>query len=390
MQRQISDISSPHRQEMSAASENTIAPDSTSSPSKEQASAPTVHGPTPEAPASTANGNDVAEKETPFEEFDVCESTRFEIAENVISRLEFLMNKKFTVLNDAEVEVIPRKVIMLAGKSGSGKTTMFNTLLDKDYEAKLSKILSDTVTPVVGDIQLTRYDKQGNESKVHLTVLDTPGLFERRTHLSQERNNEILMRSIADAILKDLVEINMIMICHRHRGIITNEDIEAMEAIMDFVGEDGKENCGLLLTGCELREASIESFVNELRSTEACKRIAEFIGNRIYAMGANDYDIRQNHFKNRTTRTEGTYHDMLSSVHRLRSKMIDSIFSLPNPVRTSRIREVKIMLQAERENFVKVLIENQKNDRTANNAVAGAGPQKTMQQKAGSGKCFII
>jgi hypothetical protein len=297
-------------------------------------------------------------------------------AETVDTRLAYLADESLESEYCAEVEIIPRKVIMLAGLSGCGKTTVLKTLLDKNYVPG-SDVLPTTTSPLVNDIQLSRYDIQGNVFKLHLTVLDTPGLLAVGSPVSEEKN-PILMKSIADAIMKDLVAINMVMICHRlerTKGTITNEDIKVMEAIMDFVGEDGKENCGILLTGCENCEDKIGEFIFELRFIASCKRIADFVGDRIYAMGANV-------FSSTGQVVNGSTWDLQQSVHTMRNKMIESIFYLPDPVRTHRIREVKSMMEAERDNFVRTLMANQTLSRTR----VGGIPRR---EEAASGFCVI-
>jgi DNA replication protein DnaC len=234
----------------------------------------------------------------------------------------------------SQCAIIPRKIVIMVGKSGMGKSTMMRTLLHERYEAKQESAVCDTKTPEVYNMVIERT----NGNKMTLTIMDTPGLFERDKEISLERTNEMLRTIIAFAAEKSLTDMNMIFICHKYGEKMSDENFAAIKFLIHMVGPEMQKNCGFLITRCDNRETEIEKYITDLAQTEMSKEVFRFFEDRVYLFGANDYTTLNNARRKKNASSEA---ELFQSVERFRELFIDDLFSLPEPSPIGLFQDLK-------------------------------------------------
>jgi signal recognition particle receptor subunit beta len=250
-------------------------------------------------------------------------------------------------------EKVERKIILILGKSGMGKTTMIRTLMDPNYIGEQQKGTRDTEVPECHELSL---DHPLTGKKIHITMMDTPGFFERANSLDDERPPEKLKELLYSAVEINISQIHSIMICIKYGERLSDEMIETIDLIEEIAGEDLRGNLAMILTCCELKEDELNSYINELRTNHKTKKILSYIKNRIYPLGANDFTTNSN-FRLKPISFEGVKNEMASSVRFLRNKFIMSLFNLPEPSRSINMQLVKHKVQNAHKEIIDSLVD---------------------------------
>ena len=102
-----------------------------------------------------------------------------------LKNVDFSYKKGNKVLNDVSFKVTPNKTVAFVGKSGSGKSTIFN-LISKLYTVKSGMIFLD-------DVDINKLDKETIRSNVSV-ISQNPYIF----NMSIKENLKIIRESATD------------------------------------------------------------------------------------------------------------------------------------------------------------------------------------------------
>lgn len=257
---------------------------------------------------------------------------------------------------DVECEEVSRKIILLLGKSGMGKTTMLRTLIDPSYISEAEKGTRDTKLPSCYELSIKN---PIHNNRINLTIMDTPGFFERAESDLGERHNDQLKNILSDSLEINISQINMIFICIKYGERLSDEMIETIEIIEALAGEDLRGNLGLILTKCETRERLLDNYVTELRSNHKTSRVMDYIGNRVYYFGANDHALMKS-YEEFPDDYLGAKKRMNLSVRSLRNRFVISLFKLPEPSRSTNMQIVKDKVKETHKKIINDAIEDVK------------------------------
>ncbi|XP_016116589.1 trichohyalin-like [Sinocyclocheilus grahami] len=156
--------------------------------------------------------------------------------------------------------------IVLLGKTGVGKSSTGNTILGR--KVFLSDISEKSVTK---ECQKETAEISGR----HITVIDTPGLFDT------ELSNEEIQREISNSISMILPGPHVFIIVLNLGQRFTKEEATAVEIIQETFGENSLMFTMVLFTrGDDLNGKTIEQYLGEPGS--ALKNLTEACGNRYH------------------------------------------------------------------------------------------------------------
>eukprot|EP01034_Spumella_vulgaris_P037654 gene37654-46450_t len=259
-----------------------------------------------------------------------------------------------TLMNSNDQEVPPRinladndepictqagkKNVIVFGISGSGKSTLMETLMNPDYvpPAQQAFSITEKVTSFNVIVGVTAEGKLYQQS---VNILDTPGLFEIKENQTRDRKNEVILDVIGVAIEQNMLEFNMALITHRYGATLNKDNIEAIKAIQIFLGANLKNNCGLVITGCEEKEHLMKKYIKDMKESESTSEVMDFFGDRIYFTGANDHAIWEK--AKHDERYKGHTLLMNESVRNLRKKFLGEVLNFPPPGMSIQINQLR-------------------------------------------------
>lgn len=176
---------------------------------------------------------------------------------------------------------IERRNVLVVGKSGAGKSTVCNQLLNipdaftvKEYHD------DDKADPSC----CHKESKIKAEKKEYLfKVIDTIGYFD------QNLSNKEILNKMKTYLQANLSEgLNLIIFVFR-RGRFTKEEEEAFKILTTHFQDSIPQFSALVITNCdESDDEGRQRFVEEFKANKKSKPIAEFMKKGIYPVGFPD------------------------------------------------------------------------------------------------------
>ncbi|KAL1248233.1 hypothetical protein QQF64_021551 [Cirrhinus molitorella] len=174
----------------------------------------------------------------------------------------------------------PHKIILMVGETGTGKTTMINTMMNYMLDVKREdkvwfEITDDQSDRTQAHSQTSRITVYGfylQESSIDLTIIDTPGYGDTRgINLDKEIAVSLLDLSKSAEDIHEIHAVCLVMMAQQIR--LSDRQQYIFDAVQSLFGNDIAENIVLLFTNSNgkrpnlalaaVKEAEIKCAVND-------------------------------------------------------------------------------------------------------------------------------
>jgi len=282
----------------------------------------------------------------------------------------FILNIK--IINCVDDNILIKsesRNIIFVGKSRSGKTTSVKVLQNYSYISPYFIIKPDTFQP-----EQHVFSVKNNDKIYHLTMIDTPGLFENPDVNSEKRGESILKEMITDCLNFEILRINHVYIVVNLGNNLNPDDVKSIEEFSKmFIGIEHK--LSLLITFAqEFSDKFRDHMKEQIKNTKSLSDFYHRISGRIFYLGSvsqididNNKDlsvINQNLIKQRDIllehiyknvdnfhiKTMKQYKDLIEDISTI-SENADSIF-IENSDNLEKIINVKKFVGKEKD-FIK-------------------------------------
>ena len=245
------------------------------------------------------------------------------------------------------------KNIMIIGRTRTGKSTIQTLLTDPTKVSDEMTLKSGTKDP-----QFRSFHVQ--EQGVVLNIIDTPGLFERSNVEGDIRPNEAIMKGIELCANMEITKFHVVCFCVAITTGINSQDVEALQALIKFLGDEITNNSCLLITHCESKdEEQRKKLRTELEQDTFFKRITNFFKLGVFFSGSlnrDDFNQGNESLKNQYAIISG-----------YRKTLIDLFISIETPFAISEMIISQVRLAKDTLTQIATQLEDEKRKNTALN-----------------------
>jgi len=219
---------------------------------------------------------------------------------------------------EVEAIVTQERHVILVGKTGSGKSTIGNQLLDNKSFKVSSSLLGGTskVEQAVANII-------HEQKRYKMVVIDTVGLFD-----TSGNNNKQIIKQTKESIEKYAPHGINLMIFVFKQSRFTKEEEETFRYIADNFGKNIREVAAMVITNCESKGIQArEAIIEEFKTSSGTKQFATLMGKGIYTVGfpnVEDMDEDDQEFmEKKIKRDQATLHNLVmqAGTKRLRDEI---------------------------------------------------------------------
>jgi len=245
--------------------------------------------------------------------------------------------------------------LIIIGKSGCGKTTLFNVWKNPDFIPPMISAYSQTREPKPHHFTANISYNDGTHSALTLNILDTPGLSETGLVSTDERTDEEILKLVSTCLRENLIDINVIGFVFRCDVRISQEDLIIFEKIKNFLGEEWSEHCLLILTFADKRsDDGADKFMDQMKQGQRYKQILDYCKLGYVRTSAIDPEELKKYEKRER---------LLAEMKEFNSQLVNAmrIEALSKIAQVTKAKKVELLAQIQRDIAEEDNIKEQKN-----------------------------
>ena len=230
------------------------------------------------------------------------------------------LDQAYTEFVAYKVRRVVLKNVMLIGRSRTGKSTLQSILVDPRQvgaettlyaQTKCASFQSYVVegSTSTEDVYQAENDEAADKQKITkkkprtkkreesatgitvLNIIDTPGLFEHAAVGMDIQDNATILDTIQMCINREITKFHLVCFCASFESGINDQDIESLEVLINFLGNDISKNSCLIITRCESKgEQERKKLHHELLNDSHFKKFAHYFERGIHFSGVLNRD----------------------------------------------------------------------------------------------------
>jgi len=182
-------------------------------------------------------------------------------------------------------EVAIQKNVLLIGKSGGGKSTLFEVLKKPLY------VTTSETTLFAGARLKAEYAplvvRNGEGKAYSINVIDTPGLFEVRSNPAEKRSNRQIFELMESCLREKVTTISAVFLVIPVSHVFTEEDLETLNQVSSFLGDGFKKNTMIVFSQADTYQLdALQGRISEFLSSPVSLPFINFCQGGIYFTGA--------------------------------------------------------------------------------------------------------
>ena len=170
--------------------------------------------------------------------------------------------------------------LLIVGKCGAGKTSIANALLENFSKSEIDeKVFSSSTKSCL--CKTVEYPVENNV-QVTLKVIDTVGLFDTDSRISNEASIEVMKKFVRNRVPEGISLVIFVM----KKGRFTKEEEATFMFIMKKFRREISNISALCITNTELdKDDARQSWIAEFQQDTKTRDVAEFMQKGIYTVG---------------------------------------------------------------------------------------------------------
>jgi len=208
------------------------------------------------------------------------------------------------------------KNVLIIGKSGVGKSTIFQTVQNSSHIPPPRKLFAQTSKPVLHPI-VTIVDGK----HYSINVIDTPGLYEVRRNAEEKRTNDQILNLVQSCINQSVTSLSTVMVTFKLGDTLTDQDISLIHILKSFLPSKLRQNTILVFTHAEdVADDQIKDRVAEFEKDGSMKDLRDLCAGGVFFFGTTDCD--------RNCKYKSYKEEVLPSVKKMRTELLKQIVSM--------------------------------------------------------------
>lgn len=176
--------------------------------------------------------------------------------------------------------------VLLVGRSGVGKTTIIDTLINEKTFVEAPEGFSKTREPNCH--RCVVYTDDG--TLYQLNILDTPGLQENSKDPTNNRSDDAILDLAARCVKENVTFLNAVCFVSV-AGKTFEQDVDTFKRLKEFLGGAFTHNAMIILTHCDqIPDSRFAKYVEDLSQLAQTKDVYDFCKLGVFKYGAVNKD----------------------------------------------------------------------------------------------------